>query len=142
MPACPKCRAVLVGESVTCPKCSEPLGASAIWFHESNPVKPFESMVPAWQWLLYAILASTCFLYSLYGLLTGEMYLPGKRGSIALHGTSAFILAAAFLCGAAHLAISLLGYPGRPGTTEFHEVFWKYTKYAAVILFFGALLTA
>jgi len=107
---------------------------------EDEPVKPFESTVPLWQWVLYAILATACFLYALFGLFTGEMYLPGKRSTITLQGSSAFVLASAFLCGAAHLAISLLGYPGRPDTTEFHEVFSKYTKYAAVALFLGALL--
>lgn len=80
--------------------------------------------------------------YRIYGLFTGEMYLPAGRGSITLQSACAFVLAAAFLCGAAHLGISLLGYPGRPDTTAFHEAFSKYTKYAAVALFLGALLAS
>jgi hypothetical protein len=109
---------------------------------EDEPVKPFESTVPIWQWVLYACFAAACFLYAIYGLSTGEMYLPARRGAITLQGTCAFVLAAAFLCGAAHLGISLLGYPGRPDTTEFHEAFSKYTKYAAVALFLGALVAS
>ena len=68
------------------------------------------------------------------------MYLPGKRGTYALHGASALFLAAAFLCYAAHLAMSLLGFPNRPDTTEFQAAVAKYTRYAAFALFFGALL--
>ena len=142
MPACSKCNAEFDGLPTRCPSCKADLSAGSLWLAESAPFKPFEQTVPTWQWLLYGAVAAACFLYATYGLVMGEMYLPGKRGaSQTLHGSSAMSLAAAFLCIAIHLSMSLLGYPGRPDATKLHEAFAKYTKYAAIALFFVALLT-
>ena len=140
MAACSKCNTEFQNSSRTCPACRAHLGSDSIWSVENTPVSPFESTVPAWQWLLYAAAALACLLYALYGLASGEMYLPGNRRIYTLHGASALFLAAAFLCYAAHLAMSLLGFPNRPDTTELQAAFAKYTRYAAFALLIGATL--
>lgn len=142
MPSCPKCSTELQRSSTTCFACGVPPDTDNDSSSESTPVRPFEPTVPAWQWLLYAAASLACLLYALYGFVTGEMYLPGRRRMITLHGAPAVLLATAFLCYASHLAMSLLGYPDRPDTTELQAAFAEYTRYAAVALLFGAIFAS
>ncbi|MCR5886131.1 hypothetical protein LRS03_26060 [Rhizobacter sp. J219] len=135
MPSCAKCNAELKEEVAACPICKADLSTGSIWHSHAEPIEPFVQTVPAWQWLLYAAIAIACVAYGLYGLFTGEMYLPGKRHTYTLHGSSAVLMSAAVLFVAVHLTLALLGYPNRKDSTQLHELLSKYSKYIALLLF-------
>jgi predicted nucleotidyltransferase len=135
MPSCAKCNSELKEEAAACPFCKADLSAGSIWHSDAKPIEPFVQTVPAWQWLLYAAVAIACVAYGLYGLFTGEMYLPGKRHTYTLQGSSAVLQSAAVLCFAVHLTLALLGYPGRKEGTQVHALLSRYSKYVALLLF-------
>ena len=90
-----------------------------------------------------SLLAVALLAYGTFGVYKDDLYMPGKYGrGIHLHGTSAWILYAAMLCGAAVLASVVIDHYDRRNNEHKYLAFQRYTKVLGWTLFGASMLNS
>ncbi len=97
--------------------------------------------IPFGERVINIILSAIIFGYGTYGVLTDDIYIPGRSaGGTHFHGEPTWILYGAFLCTAANLMSVVVDHYDKRNNVKNYKLFARLTQVAAWTLFILALL--
>lgn len=91
--------------------------------------------------IFYAVASLGLILYGAWGLWSGDLFLPGKRGpGLHLRGIPAWLMAGAMLAGAANMTSVVADHFDTRNNETNYRLFGKFSLWTAAILFALSLL--
>ena len=96
--------------------------------------------IPLGERVVNILLSVLIFAYGTYGVLTDDLYIPGKHRGTHYHGEPSWILYGAFLCATANLMSVVVDHYDKRNNVKNYKLFARITQIIAWTLFILALL--
>jgi hypothetical protein len=99
------------------------------------------NQIPLGERIIYIILSSIMLVYGTFGVIIGDLYIPGKRRpGFHFHGVPAWIMYGAFLCAVANMMSVVVDHYDKRNNETNYKLFARVTQIAGWALFALALI--